>query len=837
MASKKVLIVSDTPLQGAAAEVLNKALGRAGLRHSDLTITSLGGSFAQLSDQALSRGVHELHHLVSDLRPNIVVTLGDQAAWTFLADEGWPGADGRSATGIGDRRGFFWWSGRFGVKVITTLHPATLLSGGAVRGLNASLQEFLLAADLTRAAQESSTPDDCLRKPIVLPVTSNLEADLAIADLCRAEIIACDIEIRDNQRLACVGFAGSLDRSYVFTERAFSRALEFLGSRKTVYAGSLGPGFVFQNGSFDSYFLRERCGLRDIPKYQEDTIVQWHTLFIEFAGAAASRSKRTAKSLNFLASLYSKLRFWKDYNFANDAEMYELCGIDCSATLEIHGSLKEEHKRWQIDPAIYRHEMSLIPVVTDILGRGIKINEGRRLAALGELEKRATDVHAALAASAIPALEIARPQLSAPHLFWTVSVCRCCRGGASKSAACWSCAGFEKAPSKKALAGRILEACTACAGAGRGESFSFNPRSDAQKKILLFEALKVPKRYKDGALCTDEAKLKSLLPILKEQQRQIVTLMLTTAKLETMRRLYERLAPGPDGRLRTSLSPVGTDTGRLSSSETFLEVSTNLQNLPKKTAKLEPLYDARRCMVPSEGMVFVEADYSQIEARLTSGFARDLPTLDAFASGADVHKRTAAGIFGVAESAVTPEQRILGKFARHALNYGMGWQKFMEEINTDSDLTGVTITAAKAKEICDGYRRLSPALVRWWGEVFQTVQREGVLVTPFGRKRIFFDRSEAIRNAAIAFLPQSTAADLVNRAIVRCRSAGLVVLLQIHDAILIEAPKATWREAAAKLKAIMTAETIRIGGIDLAIPVDVSASSDSWGEMKAVHGL
>lgn len=321
-------------------------------------------------------------------------------------------------------------------------------------------------------------------------------------------------------------------------------------------------------------------------------------------------------------------------------------------------------------------------------------------------------------------------------------------------------------------------------------------------------------------------------PIAKDAIERLLKL----AKLQSMKEIYQRIAPGPDGRIRTNLSAVATITGRLSSSNTFLEVSTNLQNIPKKTAALDPLYDVRQVLVPDPRHVLIESDLSQAEARATSAFANDEATLAIFDSGQDIHRITASKIFNCTPEAVTKQQRQLGKMARHALNYGMGWKRFLEAVNSDADLTGISISAREAKAIVEAYHRENPALTRWWRSVEDEVYRRGYLVNPFGRKLILIDQSDT--NSAIAFLPQSTVADHVNmRLNVIYRTLDpepLQVLLQIHDAVLAQTRVLGWKAAAKKLQAAMVAP-IRIGSLDLIIPADVSASAVSWGDMVGVE--
>ena len=130
---------------------------------------------------------------------------------------------------------------------------------------------------------------------------------------------------------------------------------------------------------------------------------------------------------------------------------------------------------------------------------------------------------------------------------------------------------------------------------------------------------------------------------------RLIKALLMTTKLKTMEEIYTRIAPGDDGRVRTECSVVGTETGRFSHSDSFLYEggSTNLGNLPKKTAAASPLFNVRECIVLSEGMVLLEVDLSQAEARAVAGYSKDHETLEVFDSGRDVHKWTASKIFKV----------------------------------------------------------------------------------------------------------------------------------------------------------------------------------------------
>jgi len=320
---------------------------------------------------------------------------------------------------------------------------------------------------------------------------------------------------------------------------------------------------------------------------------------------------------------------------------------------------------------------------------------------------------------------------------------------------------------------------------------------------------------------------------------EIITLLLEATKVSTAKKIYRRVWPGEDGNIRTKLSPVGTETGRLSSAEDkwWPEPTTNLQNLPKKIAQLDPLFDVRNTIVPSPGYVFLEADLSQAEALVTAAYANDVPKLKRMLKpGSDEHSLLASVIYGIPVGKVNAKtQRPLGKMGNHALNYGAGWQIFMGNVNKDADLTGIAIDAKMAKQIIEGWKDLNSLTVKWWDKVVTEARTTGCLTNPFGRKRIFVGHITTGKDV-IAYLPQSTIADLLNHTLVELFAAedgSFRVVHQIHDAILVEARSESWFRVARLMKRIVE-QSITINGIELVVPVDVSLGKKCWGKMKEV---
>jgi DNA polymerase I-like protein with 3'-5' exonuclease and polymerase domains len=266
------------------------------------------------------------------------------------------------------------------------------------------------------------------------------------------------------------------------------------------------------------HFLATREGIR-VAAYTDDTLVAWHACYPELAGASLDiagkkKGKRTHKSLAFFGSLFTLDAWWKDYEFANEHEMYVLNGRDCCITLESMQKLEPLIEQLGVR-AIYEHEMALVEPFVRAQARGLQVDEPLRLSRIEAIEARVEDCNRTLNELVLPLLQARAADIPEErrHLFFKSKQCKCCGGGKLARSACWRCAGFVKKPGKRALteSGEMLAPCRACAGAGKTCWLKFNGGSVDQKRVLLYDLLKLPKRYNDGALSTDEEALKGLL--------------------------------------------------------------------------------------------------------------------------------------------------------------------------------------------------------------------------------------------------------------------------------------------------------------------------------------
>ena len=341
----------------------------------------------------------------------------------------------------------------------------------------------------------------------------------------------------------------------------------------------------------------------------------------------------------------------------------------------------------------------------------------------------------------------------------------------------------------------------------------FNVNSPKQLGTVLFEdlGLPAPKKTKTG-YPTDAQTLEKL-----RGDAPIIDLILDYRTLTKLNGTYAQgllKAVSPeDGRIHTRFNQTQTNTGRLSSLE------PNLQNIPVRT----PLgRELRRFFVAENSdWVLVDADYSQIELRILAHLSEDEALIEAFRSGADIHAQTAARIFKVDRDEVTPEMRKAAKAINFGIIYGMGAFSLSKDLN-------VSLATAKAyiEEYFAGYPRIQGYL----HSLIEMAKTNGFVTTHFGRRRYIPELSVTKKNlvafgerVAMNTPIQGTAADIIKLAMVNVdarleregRKARLI--LQVHDELIIEAPREEKEEVArllqeemekaVKLKVALVAET------------------------------
>lgn len=274
------------------------------------------------------------------------------------------------------------------------------------------------------------------------------------------------------------------------------------------------------------------------------------------------------------------------------------------------------------------------------------------------------------------------------------------------------------------------------------------------------------------------------------------------------------------GRVHTSFIQTGTATGRLSSRE------PNLQNIPVRDDNGRRIRTAFRA---ADGFELISADYSQIELVILAHLSKDPNLAEAFRTGVDVHKRTAALIFGVAEDSVTADMRRVAKTINFGVMYGMSAFRLANELR---------IPRGQAAGFINAYFATYSGVATFIAETKETAKTNGYVETIMGRRRYIraihsankMEQSGAERIAVNTPI-QGSAADIVKAAMIRVeralRQAKLQtrLLLQVHDELILEAPVSEVSEVRALVKKEMEAV------IDLTIPLRVSVESGpSWGD-------
>lgn len=549
--------------------------------------------------------------------------------------------------------------------------------------------------------------------------------------------------------------------------------------------------------SFDSEALA-KFGVT-IPKdcKHYDTLLMHHLRFPDLGGEEASSG--AGHDLGFVASQLIQKPAWKD-----DKAILELyCARDTDATIQIFQILKQLCEQAGLMDLYFNIQIPLSKICLQMTKTGIKIDPSQigrvREKLLAELERLEQDLPPEMRTYLVPK----RTRLVAP-------------------------AGTVNAKGKPV---KYLYT--------EGTKKIVPWRSTPQKQAFLYGTeepwqlgLPVQKDAKTDRITTGKTALDKLKKKVKDP-KPLVALKRLNQLDETLTTFCkEGMLAGP-GRMHTHFKVAGTSSGRLSSAD------PNLQNIPDS---------ARVIYVPSEeGMELAECDYSGIENRLTAYFAGDterlkrLETIDGFSE----HKYLASIITGIPYNEVEKDNdkdAPYGKAKRivHGSNYGMGAMKIVKLYDMDFKETK-QILAAWKKEIWP--------TIEWQERCAKEAIKQGYLVTPFQRRRWFWTSSAYTES--LSFLPQSTAADVIFRAMIGLmydrigmakeeaeRIVGYVealpqparLLLQVHDALIFEYPKEIRNQVLGVVRRVMEQPWNELGGMTLPIGIAVGPS---WGEVES----
>jgi DNA polymerase-1 len=295
--------------------------------------------------------------------------------------------------------------------------------------------------------------------------------------------------------------------------------------------------------------------------------------------------------------------------------------------------------------------------------------------------------------------------------------------------------------------------CEATAEAHGLHGYRLNPNSPQQLKDYFYVLKSLRPHTKKGSVTTDE---KALKQIAAGGCRE-ASLVLQYRKATKLVGTYLDMTFDADGRFRGSLNPVGTKSGRFSSSKTISGTGGNMQNQPEVMKKF---------MQADPGKVLLVLDLEQAENRLVAYLAPDARMISAFETGTDIHSQTASLILNKPIEQISrvkgssplgngeQSERDWGKRCNHALNYGMGEMQFSIVYE---------IEKGEARFLRDKYLSVYTGVPDYWAWIQAQLHRDRTLTNPLGRKRRFLDRmGDELYKEAYSHIPQSTVADIIN---------------------------------------------------------------------------
>lgn len=353
----------------------------------------------------------------------------------------------------------------------------------------------------------------------------------------------------------------------------------------------------------------------------------------------------------------------------------------------------------------------------------------------------------------------------------------------------------------------------------------FNINSPKQLAGVLFDDLELPvggRTAKTGSRSTRAEVLENLA-----SEHPIARRVLDWRELSKLMSTYVEALPemvDPEtGRVHTSFNQTVAATGRLSSS------NPNLQNIPVRTPLGRKI---RRAFVPAGEHVLMAADYSQIELRIMAHLSGDPRLRTAFQEGVDIHRATAAEIFGVDPEEVAPEQRDRAKVINFGIMYGMGPQRLAREFDIPLD---------EAREFIDDYFSIYSDVKGFLDSTIERARHDGYVTTMMGRIRHLPELHASRRHIqaageriAVNTPIQGTAADMIKVAMVRLHrrlrheELGSRMLIQVHDELVLEVPE----EEIDPVQPVIRQEMEQALELDVPLVVDIGWA-DNWMDAKA----
>ena len=593
--------------------------------------------------------------------------------------------------------------------------------------------------------------------------------------------LAFDIECC-GQEMTCIGFAKDENNAYVIPffhlpESKIPQAVKLVDAilRSPVKK-------VAQNGNFDCVFLGLYYGIK-VNNFWFDTMLAQHSMFPQLP-----------KGLDVLASIYTNEVYWKSegkswknqdrFSETEWQEFYEYNGKDAANTFEIMDAQQPLIDARGVR-SIFNREMKLCYPLIHAEIKGMKVDLSKQKE-LQELNDRMV----AKAELFLHALVDGDPSYNSSDQFLEMIHAR---------------------RAKKALGKQYKDP----------RNGFLNTSSPKQMKEYLYDKCKYPKRVKKGEVSTDEDALISL----QKFGYELISVILFLRKYKKKDTFYS-IKVDPDGRVRTTFKPGGTETGRLSSSKSITGTGFNLQTIFK---------EARVYFVADDGYILLAPDYAKAESWIVAYLANDSKMLDAL-RGSDFHSTNATEILGRQVTKANYVERQLGKKISHAANYRTTAFTLEKELAKE----GYIFTKKECQGMLDAYFRAYPRIKMYQESIIRELsEKNRTIRTPFGRVITYYEFwGNTLFNAACAYKPQSSVGDMTNEALNRIyyelkKDHNLDILLQVHDALVIQVKieELTWELIQEIIK--LMSVVIKIGIHEFTVPIDMSIGFN-WYKLEEI---
>jgi uracil-DNA glycosylase family 4 len=766
--------IKQEPFVGTAGQILNSMLNQVGLIRNNCWVTNVvkhqpdGNKIDALfvdskntiAGPEMEEYLEELKREIEDVDPNVIIALGRTALWALTGE-----------TTIQKFRGSILPCKLVpGYKVIATIHPAAIARQW-------SPWRQVVPVDLQKAHEESEFKEMRLPKREYIIEPSFQEAINELKRLEKVEYLSFDIETRPH-KIVTIGFSDDPSRAICIP---FTRGYQnywtdveekeiWRGIHRVLVADSKK---VAQNAQYDILYLARFHGIL-VENLWMDTMVAHHEIYPE-----------TPKSLQFLASIYTKETFYKDEGKSHggrvkDESLWVYNCKDAAVTLEIAHVLDKELEEAGLWDQYWETMSYHKPLMTMTL-QGVNFDRAAQTTLIRDAEEKIRKFQISLDKAVGQPINVNSNKQMVQLLYVTLGL-------------------------------PIITGKTKKPTADMDALLNLRRRNPKFKPILdIIIALRKLLKLKSGFL--------------------------------------EMEVDPYDKRIRCNYNVAGTETWRLSSSGSIFGGGTNLQTIPKRAdeeGSIRKLFipddgflmgavdlsqaearvvawlsdDERAIKEFNEGLVDVHTSFA---SRLFGISYEDLLLLE---MSSDPEQRKAF-----------KHKRNLGKMVRHATNYGMSWVG----LQRNCQLNGVYIEAREAKKLLADAMKATPMLGLYHRNVREQLGANRTLTTALGKKRQFGGRligsdAQSTYREGYAFGPQCLVGHLANRGIARIyHQLGneIDLLLQVHDEIVFQYPKDRI-ELAHKARKLME-ETVTIRGREMLIPAELK-TGDSWGNLKEVKG-